>query len=1178
MLLLAVCATLNAQTDSITALRDRGMQLYDDKLYVDAYLALRQYVNDAPDDQRYTVDYNRTYETMLSARHKISGILAREFNEAVSAQKKGRAEEADGHYVTFIRSCVEDEYRHTEDYAKALTQHAIYLQQRGQLDAAIKLLEEAADVRHNGPIGKVERANEGESLNLIASIYNQQGRYDDAISLCTRALDIYRTRYGTKHEYYGTTLSNLASYHASRNAQGDRALAVELGEAAIKIIPKRKPAYAQAINNLVIYYYLAGDMAKAEKLSRDALKKSRKLGENTPSHAAMLSNQAVRMAGVGAFVQAAEYALEAIGIYEHNGDTLGVNFARLLSNAGTFEKRAERYDMAISLWQRAAAIYENTEGRSGTGYLNCMAEISAAHARTGNLEQATNINEVLEATSAESVRTGDVRYAHSLTKRAAVLATDGAYAEAERLSQQALAIFRARGDRAEEAQTMADLSGYYHNQGRDQQAADTCRAALEIYYHLGYHHELEQAQAMNNLSIYLYTLGQTSEARAMSMDAMRLYERSGNDTTSYFANLLSNMALYEASSDSLERALEYSLRADSLQCRILGEGHPDNVMLRYNRSYYLTCMGRNDEAQRLFHSAMQMQMRQVRANFSHLTTRGREQYWGTKSYIFRAAPYMASLMADNDSALVDAYDAMLFTKGLLLNSEVDFRNLLARTASEELQQQYAELAAIHQQLETAYRSNDPAELQQIPALTTEASRLERALVRGCKEFGDFTEAMSISYHQVAGALGELDAAIEFFDIDVPVDGRTYMALVTRCGWEAPRMVRLFCERTVNEFQFNGKTLADALSDPGGINAVFADPRMGQMVWGPIMPLLEGASDVYFSPSGLFYQWGIEYLPYDHRRIGDIFALHRLSSTKLLVQQMGEIDDVRHAAVFGGLNYNASVEQLVAANERQSSSQSSYTEFLATVDEDARNDLAMAQQRSMEGFSRYACTGVDYLPGTQVEANMISNELRERSISTELYLGENGTEEIFKSLSGNKLSLLHIATHGFSFTDDGSEQSQDDLWFLGMSGDNSAQADNSLCYSGLLLAGANNVLEGQVLPDNMENGILTAREIAQLDFTGLQLVVLSACQTGLGQLKEDGVFGLQRGFKKAGARTLLMSLWNVDDNATQVMMSNFYSSLTAGQSYRQAFRSGQEAVRNAGYTAPYYWASFIMLDD
>ena len=114
---------------------------------------------------------------------------------------------------------------------------------------------------------------------------------------------------------------------------------------------------------------------------------------------------------------------------------------------------------------------------------------------------------------------------------------------------------------------------------------------------------------------------------------------------------------------------------------------------------------------------------------------------------------------------------------------------------------------------------------------------------------------------------------------------------------------------------------------------------------------------------------------------------------------------------------------------------------------------------------------------------------------------------------------------------------------------------------------------------MENGILTAKEISMLNFQNLDLIVLSACQTGLGEIKEDGVFGLQRAFKKAGAHTLILSLWNVSDKATQLMMSSFYSNLLEGKNRYDAFKSAQRTVQNSeNMSNPYFWASFILLDD
>lgn len=139
-------------------------------------------------------------------------------------------------------------------------------------------------------------------------------------------------------------------------------------------------------------------------------------------------------------------------------------------------------------------------------------------------------------------------------------------------------------------------------------------------------------------------------------------------------------------------------------------------------------------------------------------------------------------------------------------------------------------------------------------------------------------------------------------------------------------------------------------------------------------------------------------------------------------------------------------------------------------------------------------------------------------------------------------------------------------------------DNSLKRTGLILAGGQKAWLGEAIPDNVEDGILLAEEIASMDLTGTDLVVLSACETGLGEITSEGVFGLQRAFKKAGVQTLIMSLWKVDDGATSLFMQTFYKHWFEGETKHEAFAAAQKTVReNKDYSNPYYWAGFIMLD-
>jgi len=142
----------------------------------------------------------------------------------------------------------------------------------------------------------------------------------------------------------------------------------------------------------------------------------------------------------------------------------------------------------------------------------------------------------------------------------------------------------------------------------------------------------------------------------------------------------------------------------------------------------------------------------------------------------------------------------------------------------------------------------------------------------------------------------------------------------------------------------------------------------------------------------------------------------------------------------------------------------------------------------------------------------------------------------------------------------------------------SEEDKAMSCSGLLFAGANLALDTEdrsAFPAG-DDGILTAKEVSRLDFKGLDLVVLSACQTGLGEVTGEGVFGLQRGFKKAGAQTIIMSLWEVDDYATRLFMTEFFKDLTNGKTKREAFLAALDFVK-AKNPDPKYWAAFVMVD-
>jgi CHAT domain-containing protein len=220
-----------------------------------------------------------------------------------------------------------------------------------------------------------------------------------------------------------------------------------------------------------------------------------------------------------------------------------------------------------------------------------------------------------------------------------------------------------------------------------------------------------------------------------------------------------------------------------------------------------------------------------------------------------------------------------------------------------------------------------------------------------------------------------------------------------------------------------------------------------------------------------------------------------------------------------------------------------------------------------GFPDYGGSAVAALPGTKVEIDGVSRTLKASGYQVAQYLQLQATEKQLKSIKGP--SLVHIATHGYFMKDvDGGG--------VGVASENAK--NNPLLRSGILLAGASKTISGEQVPnlESNDNGVLTAYEAMNLNLEGTDLIVLSACETGLGDVKSgEGVYGLQRAFLVAGADAMVMSLWKVDDAATQQLMTNFYTNWTKGGSKLKAFKQAQLQLMTK-YKEPYYWGAFVMM--
>jgi CHAT domain-containing protein len=294
--------------------------------------------------------------------------------------------------------------------------------------------------------------------------------------------------------------------------------------------------------------------------------------------------------------------------------------------------------------------------------------------------------------------------------------------------------------------------------------------------------------------------------------------------------------------------------------------------------------------------------------------------------------------------------------------------------------------------------------------------------------------------------------------------------------------------------------------------------------------------VYFSPDGVFNQINLNTLldTKTQRYVLDETRITLVTNTKDLLLARKEEAFNNLAYLFGYPDYgvNAEDRRAIAKQERQSQMVS----------------YSLALERGSSDLSE--------LPGTKTEVENIAGMMTAKGWQPEVLTGDKALEETLKDCF--KPRVLHIATHGY-FQSDASEN------------------HNPLLRSGLMLTGAAQTLAGNK-DERTEDGILTAYEAMNLNLDNTDLVVLSACETGLGTIKNgEGVYGLQRAFKVAGANTIIMSLWKVDDEATQALMIEFYNQWLKTGNKQQAFNQAQQNIR-AKKKSPYYWGAFVMVGE
>ena len=323
-----------------------------------------------------------------------------------------------------------------------------------------------------------------------------------------------------------------------------------------------------------------------------------------------------------------------------------------------------------------------------------------------------------------------------------------------------------------------------------------------------------------------------------------------------------------------------------------------------------------------------------------------------------------------------------------------------------------------------------------------------------------------------------------------------------------------------------------------------------LVWQPLEPYLAGIKKISYSPAGKLYGIAFHALPCNtDQLLIDKYQLQQYVSTRqIALRAQGDLLKPGDIVLFGNPSFN--MDSAAIAKQRKSESIS----------------ITIPGERGSRGMPWQE------LPGTAEEIKIISDLFTKNNIRTAMYTKTEASEENLKALGGHSPPIMHIATHGFflPMPDKQLKNTKPDQ------GTSFTLADDPLIRSGLIMAGGNYAWSGKTPIEGVEDGVVTAYEIAQLNLGRTALVSLSACETGLGDIQgSEGVFGLQRSFKMAGVNKMLVSLWQVPDRETVELMTSFYSYWLGGKSISASFYQAQGEMRRK--YPPYYWAAFVLVE-
>ena len=1005
----------------------------------------------------------------------------------------------------------------------------------------------------------------GKALNNLASLYQHMGQYGKAEQMFIQAAQVMKQATGERSPGYLTSQNNLATLYQHMGLyQKATPVFTSVANERKALLGEMHPDYAQSLNNLANNFSSLGNYKEAEKYFRQAIAiYSKTVGKMHAEYATAINNLGELYLQTGEYDKAKQLYTESLEIRKKLVGTVHPDYALSLNNFGTLYQQTGQYDLAEKYLLEAKSIVEKNPGKNHPDYVTQLNNLAALYQSLGQYTKAEPL--YLEAKDIRKTLLGDKhsRYAMSLNNLATLYQEMGQYAKAEQLYLASGNIWKNEMgvNHPDYALSLNNLASLYEATKNYSKAEALYLQAADIRKRVLGENHFDYAMTLNNLASLYASQKQYDKANQLLIQAGNTWKKTvGENHSAYSTNLNNLAAVYRRSKTNYPESERLYLEAINLRKRTLGTGHPLTAESQADLALLYIQMGQFAKAEPLLVQSNSVLQKNIAETFSILSEEEKANFL---SYNIFSMDVSNSLLFNNPGSVKSfsksSLELLLGYKSMSLTATKNMLELARNSKDTALKRMLQTWITQKKMLSKQYSLPAEYRINNLKSAEAESESLEKEITRRSVSFKDQQQSLHITMKEIQQNLAIDEAAVEFLHFKLYRQGKTdssiYAAYLIRKSDSIPVFVPL-CEKQQLKKLFDsaGKTATTMVSSfYRGLELKTSTASLGKslytLIWQPLEPYFKGIRKIAYSPAGKLYSVAFHALQADSGLLlMDKYRMQQYTSTRQIAFRNNARENERPGEIvlFGDAEFSMDSLQLTRLQKG--------------------NNLSSAVTTSeFQGESLWPG-----LPGTGTEIARIKELFDQHKIKARAYTKVSASEENLKALNNSAAKEIHIATHGFFLPEKNNKEEK-------ITGSNLYKRnEDPLLRSGLILSGGNYAWSGKNPINGIEDGVVTAYEISQLNLMNTELVVLSACETALGDVKgSEGVFGLQRAFKMAGIKKMIVSLWQVPDKETAELMSAFYSYWLKGKNVNDAFYQAQTDMRKK--YPPFYWAAFVLVE-